>query len=78
MCGDAFRVPNLVGDRAEGGHRRWGGSGSYRWRWRCGVLQAGMLEGGGEVVEELLRVGVVLLMPLAEMERSWTGGSTEG
>jgi hypothetical protein len=37
-----------------------------------------MLEGGGEVVEELLRVGVVLLMPLAEMERSWTGGSTEG
>jgi hypothetical protein len=29
-CGDAFPVPNSVGDGAEGGRRWWGGSGSYR------------------------------------------------
>jgi hypothetical protein len=69
-------VPNLVGDRAEGGRRRWGGSGSYRWRWRRSVLQAGMSEGGGGVVEELLYIGVVLLVPLAGMNRLCTDGST--
>jgi hypothetical protein len=56
-------VPNLVGDGSEGGDRRWGGSGSYRRRWQRGVLQARMPEGGGEVVEELLQIGVVLLVP---------------
>jgi hypothetical protein len=56
-------VPNLVGDGSEGGDRRWGGSGSYQRRWRRGVLQAGIPEGGGEVVEELLQIGVVLLVP---------------
>jgi hypothetical protein len=69
-------VPNLVGDRAEGGARRWGGSGSYRRQWRRGVLRAGMPEGGEEVVEELLYVGVVLLVLLAGMGRLCTGGST--
>jgi hypothetical protein len=42
----------------------------------AGVLRAGATEGGGEVVEELLHAGVVLLVPLAGMERLWTGGST--
>jgi hypothetical protein len=68
-------VPNLVRDRAEGGHRRWGGSGSFRRRWRRGVLQARMSEGGRGVVEELLYIGVVLLVPLAGMERLCTDGS---
>jgi hypothetical protein len=40
----------------------------------AGVLQAGATEGGGEVVEELLHVDVVLLLPLAAMERLCTGG----
>jgi hypothetical protein len=42
----------------------------------AGVLQARATEGGGEVVEELLHVGVVLLVPLAGMEQLCTGGST--
>jgi hypothetical protein len=71
-------VPNLVGDRAEGGARRWGGLGPYRQRWRHGVLQARVSEGGGEVVEKLLHVGVVLLVPLVGVERPCTGGSTGG
>jgi hypothetical protein len=29
-CGDAFPLPDLVGDQAEGGNRRRGGSGSHR------------------------------------------------
>jgi hypothetical protein len=41
-----------------------------------GVLWAAAMGGGGEVVEELLHVGVVLLVPLAGMERLCTGGST--
>jgi hypothetical protein len=42
------------------------------------LLQAGVPEGGGEVVEELLRVGVVLLMPLAGRGRLCIGGLTGG
>jgi hypothetical protein len=42
----------------------------------AGVLRAGTTEGGGEVVEELLHVGVVLMVPLAGMERLGSGGST--
>jgi hypothetical protein len=71
-------VPNLVGDGSEGGDRRWGGSGSYWRRWRCSILQAGMPEGDGEVVEELLQIGVVLLVPLAGVGRLCVGGSTGG
>jgi hypothetical protein len=71
-------VPNLVGDGSEGGDRRWGGSGSYHRRWRRGVLQAGMLKGGGKVVEELLQIGVVLLVPLARVRRLCFSGSTGG
>jgi hypothetical protein len=41
-----------------------------------GVLQAGMPEGGGEVVEELLWVGVVLLVLLVGVKRPCTSGST--
>jgi hypothetical protein len=69
-------VPNLVGDRSEGGARRWGSSGSYRRRLRRGVLQARMPEGGGEGVEELLRVGVVLLVPMAGVRELCNGGAT--
>jgi hypothetical protein len=35
-------------------------------------------EGGGEVVEKLLHVGVVLLVPLVGVERPYTGESTGG
>jgi hypothetical protein len=35
-----------------------------------------MPEGGGEVVEELLQVGVVLLVPLIRVKRLGSGGST--
>jgi hypothetical protein len=35
-----------------------------------------MPEGGGEVIEELLQVGVVLLVPLVGVKRPFTGGST--
>jgi hypothetical protein len=42
----------------------------------AGVMRAGAMEGGGEVVEELLHAGVVLLVPLAGMERLCIGGST--
>jgi hypothetical protein len=35
-----------------------------------------MPEGGREVVEELLQVGVVLLVPLVGVKRFCTGGST--
>jgi hypothetical protein len=35
-----------------------------------------MQEGGGEVVEELLWVGVVLLVLLVGVKRPYTGGST--
>jgi hypothetical protein len=35
-----------------------------------------MLEGGREVVKELLRVGVVLLVLLVGVKRPCTGGST--
>jgi hypothetical protein len=42
----------------------------------AGVLRARLMEGGGEVVEELLHVGVLLLVPLMGMERLCTGGST--
>jgi hypothetical protein len=37
-----------------------------------------MPEGGGEVVEELLQIGVVLLVPLAGMGWLCVGGSTGG
>jgi hypothetical protein len=69
---------NWAEDGAEGGDRRRGGSGSYRRRWRHGVLQAGVPEDGGKVVEELLQVGVVLLVPLAEVGRLCVGGSIGG
>jgi hypothetical protein len=65
-----------LGHGAEGGDRRRGGSGSYRRRWRHGVLQAGVPEGGGKVVEELLQVGVVLLVPLVGVKMPCTSGST--
>jgi hypothetical protein len=71
-------VLNWAGDGAEGGDRRWGGSGSHRRRWRHGVLLAGLPEGGGEVARETLRVGVVLLVPLAGMKWLCIGGSTGG
>jgi hypothetical protein len=77
-CGDAFPVPNLVRDGSEGGGRRWGGSGSYRRRWRRGVLRAGMPEGGGEVVEELLRDDVVPTGCSAGARRWRIGGSIGG
>jgi hypothetical protein len=35
-------------------------------------------EGGGEVVEEFLPAGVVLLVTLVEVERPCTSGSTGG
>jgi hypothetical protein len=44
----------------------------------AGVLRARVTEDGGEVVEELLHVGVVLLVPLTGMKRLCTGGSTGG
>jgi hypothetical protein len=71
-------VPNLVGDRAEGGRRRWGGSGSYRQRWRRGVLRAGVAEGGEGGAGSLQRDDVVLLVPLVGVKRPCTGGSTGG
>jgi hypothetical protein len=43
-----------------------------------GVLRAGMPEGGGEVVEELLQIGVVLLVPLAGVERLCVSRSIGG
>jgi hypothetical protein len=75
-CRDAFPVPNLVGDGAEGGDQRWGGSGSHRQRWRRGVLSSEVLEGGGEVARELLQVGVVLLVPLVAVKRLYNSGAT--
>jgi hypothetical protein len=74
--GDAIAVLNWARDGAERGIRRWGGSSSHRRRWRPGVLQAGMPEGGGEVVEELLRVGVVLLVLVAGVRGLCNCGAT--
>jgi hypothetical protein len=71
-------VPNLVEDRAEGGARRWGGSGSYQRRWRHGVLRAGVAEGGEGGARSLQGDDVVLLVPLVGVERPCTGGSTGG
>jgi hypothetical protein len=76
--GDAISVLNWARDGAEGGVRRWGGSSSHRRRWRPGVLQAGMLEGDGEVVEKLLWVGVVLLVLVAGSGGSITVGRRRG
>jgi hypothetical protein len=42
----------------------------------AGVLRARVMEDGGEVVKELLHIGVVLLVPLTGMERLCTGRST--
>jgi hypothetical protein len=44
--------------------------------WWHGVLQGGMPEVGGEVVEELLQVGVVLLVLLVGVKGPCTGEST--
>jgi hypothetical protein len=66
----------LVGGGAEGGRRRWGGSGFHRRRWRHGVLLAGVSEGSEEAARKLLRVDVVLLVPLAGVKRLCIGGST--
>jgi hypothetical protein len=71
-------VPNLVRDRAEGGARRWDGSGSYRRRWRLGVLRAGVAEGSGGGAGSLQGDDVVLLVPLVGVKRPCTGGSTGG
>jgi hypothetical protein len=75
-CGDASTVPNLAGDGAEGGCRRWGGSGFHRRRWRHGVLLAGVSEGGREVVKEFPRDDVVLSVCLAGAKKLYMGGST--
>jgi hypothetical protein len=71
-------VPNLVGDRAEGGARWWGGSGSYRRRWRHGVLRAEAAEGGEGGAGSLQGDDMVLLVPLVGVKRPCTGGSTGG
>jgi hypothetical protein len=65
----------LVGDGVEGGDRRWGGSGSHRWQWRHGVLQARVSEDDGKVVEELLHDDVVLTVSLAGAKMLCMGGS---
>jgi hypothetical protein len=72
----AITVPNLAGGGAEGGRRRWGGSGFHRRRWRHGVLLAGVSEGSKEAARKLLRVDVVLLVPLTGVKRLCIGRST--
>jgi hypothetical protein len=69
-------IPNLAGDGAKGGRRRWGGSGFHRRRWRHGAPLAGVSEGSKEATRKLLRVDVVLLVPLAGLKKLCIGRST--
>jgi hypothetical protein len=58
------------------GHQRLGDSGFHRWRWRHGVLLAGVSEGGEGVARTLLWDDAVLLVPLVGVEGRCSVGST--
>jgi hypothetical protein len=66
-----------VGKRGtEAAYRRRTGEGSGGPRDGVGVLVAGVPEGGGEVVGELPRDDVVLMVCLAGAKRRWINGTT--
>jgi hypothetical protein len=69
-------VPNLARGGAEGGRRRWGGSGFHRRRWRHGILLAGVSEGSEGVAGSLLQDDVVRLVLLVGAEGRCGVGST--